>query len=163
VFDWLVKVRYLAGNPWTAAKDPVVIGQAEHMQVDRALSRNAWDTVVEVLTPRAAEPHNQQDRVALAAILLMGDSVLRRAEAASARQDKLKASRHASGVWILTVLGKRSKIRKVPISCRTIDALRAHWRVRGLDIDSTPADLPLLAPLVVPARRRRGHGTDTTT
>lgn len=150
MFDWLVKVRYLAGNPWTAVKDPVVTVQAEDMQVDRALSRNAWDTVVEVLTVRGAEPDNQQDRVALAAILLMGDSGLRRAEAAGARQDKLKASRHASGVWMLTVLGKRSKVRKVPVSGRTIDALRAHWRDRGLDIDGTPADLPLLAPLVVP-------------
>lgn len=149
-FDWLVKVRYLAGNPWTAVKDPIVIEQAEGMQIDRALSTNAWDTVVNVLSERSLAAENQQDRVALAAVLLMGDSGLRRAEAAGARRHNLKPSRHAAGVWMLLVLGKRSKMRKVPVSSRTIDALRSHWRDRDLDFDSQADDLPLLSPIVVP-------------
>lgn len=150
MFDWLVKVRYLAGNPWTAVKDPIVVQQAEGMQVDRALSTGAWDTVVSVLFERGMAAENRQDRVALAAVLLMGDSGLRRAEAAGARRHNLKPSRHAAGVWMLVVLGKRSKMRKVPVSSRTIDALRAHWRDRGLDFDSQTEDLPLLAPVIVP-------------
>jgi len=149
-FDWLVKVRYLAGNPWVAVKDPKVIKHAEEMQIDRALTRAAWDAVVDVLTQRTAAAENHQDRVALAAILLMGDSGLRRAEVAGARRHNMKPSRHAAGVWMLAVLGKRSTIRKVPVSQRTIDALRAHWRDRGLDFDEQPDDLPLLAPIVVP-------------
>jgi len=150
MFDWLVKVRYLAGNPWIAVKDPVVTEQADAMQIDRALSTNAWDTVVNVLSERGLTAENQQDRVALAGILLMGDSGLRRAEVAGARRHNLKPSRHAAGVWMLTVLGKRSKMRRVPVSSRTIDALRAHWRDRDLDFDSQVDDLPLLAPIVVP-------------
>lgn len=150
MFDWLVKVRYLAGNPWTAVKDPVVTEQVDDMQIDRALSTNAWDTVVNVLAERGLTAENRQDRVALAGILLMGDSGLRRAEVAGARRHNLKPSRHASGVWMLTVLGKRSKMRRVPVSTRTIDALRAHWHDRGLDFDSQIEDLPLLAPVVVP-------------
>jgi integrase len=149
-FDWLVKVRYLAGNPWTAVKDPVVVRQAEEMKIDRALTKDAWTTVLEVVGQRAAVEENVRDRIALAAILLMGDSGLRRAEVAGARRHNLKPSRHASGVWMLSVLGKRSTVRKVPVSPETRDALRAHWRDRGLDFDAVTDDLPLLAPVVVP-------------
>ena len=37
-FDYWVKVRYLAGNPWTAVKDPVVVREVDDIQVHRALS-----------------------------------------------------------------------------------------------------------------------------
>jgi integrase len=149
-FDWFVKVRYLAGNPWAAVKDPTVIKQAEEIQIDRALTRSAWNTVVDVLTERASAPENWQDRVALSAILLMGDSGLRRSEVAGARRHNMKPSRHVDGVWMLAVLGKRSKVRKVPVSQRTIEALRAHWRDRDLSFDEQSDDLPLLSPIVVP-------------
>jgi len=163
-FDWLVKVRYLAGNPWVAVKDPTVVKQAEDMQIDRALNRSAWDTVVDVLTQKAITPEHHQDRVALAAILLMGDSGLRRAEVAGARRHNMKPSRHSSGVWMLSVLGKRSSVRKVPVSQRTIDALRAHWRDRGLNFDQQLDDLPLLAPIIIPGTNtaRTKHATGTT-
>lgn len=153
-FDWLVKVRYLSGSPWAAVKDPTVIEQVEKMDIERALPKDLWDKVIDVLSERAAVPENQQDRVALAAILLMGDSGLRRAEAASARRSMLKKSRHGTTVWMLEVLGKRSKMRKVPVSPRTIAALRAHWRDRDADFDAAGIDLPLLAPIVVPATER---------
>ena len=153
-FDWLVKVRYLAGSPWAAVKDPTVVEQVESMNIERALPADLWDKVIGVLENRAAAPENQQDRVALAAILLMGDSGLRRAEAASARREKLKKSRHGKTVWMLEVLGKRSKMRKVPVSPRTIAALRAHWRDRDADFDGQGIDLPLLSPIVVPGTVR---------
>jgi len=153
-FDWLVKVRYLAGSPWAAVKDPTVVEQVDKIDVERALPKDLWDKVIGVLVERAAVPENQQDRVALAAILLMGDSGLRRAEAASARRSMLKKSRHGRTVWMLEVLGKRSKMRKVPVSPRTIAALRAHWRDRDADFDAQGIDLPLLAPIVVPGTER---------
>jgi site-specific recombinase XerD len=153
-FDWLVKVRYLAGSPWAAVKDPTVVEQVEQMDIERALPEDLWDKVIGVLTEKAAIPKNQQDRVALGAILLMGDSGLRRAEAASARRGSLKKSRHGTTVWMLEVLGKRSKMRKVPVSQRTIAALRAHWHDRDADFDSPTNDLPLLAPIVVPETER---------
>jgi len=153
-FDWLVKVRYLAGSPWAAVKDPTVVEQVDKMDVERALPKDLWDKVIGALADRAAFPENQQDRVALASILLMGDSGLRRAEAASARRGALKKSRHGTTVWMLEVLGKRSKMRKVPVSPRTIAALRAHWRDRDADFDTHGIDLPLLAPIVVPGTER---------
>lgn len=163
-FDWLVKVRYLAGNPWVAVKDPKVVKQADEMQIDRALTRTTWDTVIDVLTRLGSTAENYQDRVALAAILLMGDSGLRRAEVAGARRHNMKPSRHASGVWMLSVLGKRSVIRKVPVSQRTVDALRAHWRDRGLDFDQLLEDRPMLAPITIPGTpaSKAKHSAGTT-
>ena len=163
-FDWLVKVRYLAGNPWTAVKDPVVVQEADVMRIDRALTQNAWDGVVDALETRANAPENAQDRVALAAMLLMGDSGLRRSEVAGAQRSKLRPTRYATGVWMLSVLGKRSKVRKVPVSPRTVDALRRHWRDRERDFDAHVEERPLLAPVVVPgtnaAQARHAGGTD---
>jgi len=152
-FDWLVKVRYLAGSPWAAVKDPTVVEQVDAINIERALPKDLWDKVIAVLSERAAIPANQQDRVALAAILLMGDSGLRRAEVASAQREKLKKSRHGTTVWMLEVVGKRSKKRRVPVSPRTVAALRAHWRDRDADFDSHATDLPLLAPIVVPSTK----------
>ncbi|MDY0977723.1 site-specific integrase [Massilia sp. CFBP9012] len=93
---------------------------------------------------------NYQDRVALAAILLMSDSGLRRAEVAGACRHNMKPSRHAAAVWMLSVLGKRSEIRKVPVSQRTVEALRMHWRDRGLDFDQLMEDLPLITQIFIP-------------
>ncbi|NHZ99079.1 phage integrase family protein [Massilia sp. CCM 8734] len=150
-FDYWVKVRYLGGNPWTVVKDPIVVQEVDNIQVDRALSLEGWSAVVDTLTRRGQVDRNVQDRVALAAILLMGDSGLRREEAARAMRLALRPSQHARGVWILTALGKRSKKRLVPVSPRAVAALQAHWRDLGLDFLDPADDAPLFSPVVVPA------------
>lgn len=33
-FEWLVKVRYLAGNPWAAVVDPKPVKRAKRLQVE---------------------------------------------------------------------------------------------------------------------------------
>jgi len=149
-FDYFVKVRYLAGNPWVVVKDPVVDEEVDPIQVDRALSEAAWTACIKVLQQRSEVEGNVRDRVALASILLMGDSGLRRHEAAGAKRSDLKPSRNAAGVWMLKVLGKRRKKRQVPVSPRAVRALRAHWQDRGLAFDNPADDRPLLAPLVIP-------------
>lgn len=150
-FDYLARVRYLGGNPWVAVKDPAVDIEADPIRVDKALSPEAWEAVIAVLEQRAQVRHQAQDRVALAAVLLLGDSGLRRAEAASAMRSALRPSRDAQGVWMLRVLGKGRKRRVVPVSLRTVDALRAHWSDLGLDFDNPLAERPLLSPVVIPA------------
>ena len=73
-----------------------------------------------------------------ATILLMGDSGLRREEAASARRENLKASVYGTlerPVWELTIVGKGQRERTVPVSAATLEALRAHWADRGRDFD----------------------------
>ncbi|VXC90599.1 Integrase (fragment) [Burkholderia sp. 8Y] len=168
-FAWWVDVRYLAGNPWKAVNDPVVIKRERAMRIERALPANLWRKLRDELDVQAAEEggatNGAQWRVVRAAILLMGDSGLRREEAANARREDLRPSSFGTPerpVWELTLVGKGQRERTVPVSTATLGALRAHWLDRGQDFDGvTEEDKhsgPLLSPVVIPwtdASRRR--------
>jgi integrase len=98
----------------------------------------------------------------------MGDSGLRREEAASARREHLRPSSYGTSerpVWELTIVGKGQRERTVPVSAATLNALRAHWLDRAQDFDGATEDDkqsgPLLCPIVIPrtdASRRRHRG-----
>jgi integrase len=87
----------------------------------------------------------------------MGDSGLRREEAADARRGKLRVSIYGTlerPAWELTVIGKRNKGRTVPVSVATLEALKTHWADRGQDF-TAPTNLlnpsaPLLSPVAIP-------------
>jgi site-specific recombinase XerD len=149
-FDWLVKVRYLGGNPWTTVKDPKVAKRRHGMKIERALPKDTWNTLVALLQQRAEVAENRQDRLALAALLLLGDSGLRREEAVTAQRENLEPSCYGHDVWLLSVVGKGHRERLVPVSPRTVQALRAHWIDRDMAFDH-PAKLGfLLAPVSTP-------------
>jgi len=160
-FTWLVDVRYLAGNPWKAVNDPRVVERETAMQIQRALPADLWRRLRSELDRRCAEEGDAklavQWRVVRAALLLMGDSGLRREEAADAQRGKLRVSIYGTlerSVWELTVIGKRNKERTVPVSVATLEALKAHWSDRGRDF-MAPTDLlnpsaPLLSPVAIP-------------
>ncbi|WP_248324880.1 site-specific integrase [Caballeronia sp. Sq4a] len=177
-FTWWVDVRYLAGNPWKAVNDPAVIKRERPMKIERALPADLWRKLRDELDVRSAEEAGatageqwrgsqarMQWRAVRAAILLMGDSGLRREEAASARRENLRPSSFGTierPVWELTVVGKGQRERTVPVSAATLAALRAHWADRGQDFDRATEERneggPLLAPVVIPwtdASRRR--------
>jgi integrase len=183
-FAWLTTVRYLAGNPWSAVADPATITKEVSVQVERALSADLWTTVRHALDQRCGDqllnetPEQvRQWRTSRAAILLMGDSGLRREEAAHARRGDLRPVRQVAPIkagkqvgagggaeveiWALSVLGKRRRQRTVPVSAATLRALRAHWIDRGENFDAALSDAPLIAPLVIPAtltaRAKHGH------
>ncbi|MFL9860045.1 site-specific integrase [Paraburkholderia madseniana] len=164
-FAWLTDVRYLAGNPWRAVHDPVTVTREVPVQVGRALPAGLWTGLRAALDARCARRTNgagtdgdeaeaRQWRTARAAILLMGDSGLRRDEAAHARREDLHLAPQGSGgaaVWALTVTGKRRKQRTVPVSAATVRALREHWVDRGRDFDAPLDSAPLIVPLLIPA------------
>jgi integrase len=180
-FAWLTTVRYLAGNPWSAVTDPATITREVEVQVERALSTDLWTRVRAELDARCdgedlggltpTEDEVRQWRIARAAILLMGNSGVRRDEAPNARRENLSvAVVTASGsstdsssstateqrsVWALGVIGKRRRQRTVPVSAATVAALRAHWADRELDFDVAWAEGPLIAPVVI-------NGTDAS-
>ncbi|RAR48268.1 site-specific recombinase XerD [Paraburkholderia unamae] len=151
-FTWLVDARYLAGNPWKMVNDPVTIEREAKLRVERALPGQLWSDVRRHVQRRSAAAENQRWRIVHALMLLLGDSGLRREEAANARRETLHPYPAADGtdVWALTVTGKRSRERTVPVSTGTVDAIRAHWRDRGEDFDAPTATGPLLSPLVIP-------------
>ncbi|WP_213780796.1 phage integrase family protein [Caballeronia sp. dw_276] len=184
-FAWLTSVRYLGGNPWSAVTDPATLTREVEVQVERALSIDLWTRVRAELDARCngenmggltpTEEEARQWRIARAAILLMGNSGVRRDEAANARRENLSvAVAAATGsptkspadsstspaaeqrpVWALGVIGKRRKQRTVPVNVATVAALRAHWADRELDFDAAWAEGPLIAPVVI-------NGTDAS-
>ncbi|MBK3780036.1 tyrosine-type recombinase/integrase [Paraburkholderia aspalathi] len=174
-FDWLAAVRYLGGNPWITVSDPVVDQKEHHIDIDKALPGYLWaalsqeDGILDrvcarytdaplgrpLLAREAAAPAAQY-RLARAAILLMGSTGLRRAEAASATRDRLKPvprRKNNLSLWELSVLGKRRKWRTVFFSERVVDAIRAHWLDRGHNFDYQMHELAVLSPVVVPATK----------
>jgi integrase/recombinase XerD len=91
-FEWLVRVRYLAGNPWAAVTDPATVVREHAMQIERALPVRLWRKVRAALDARAQQSGlvGARWRAARAAILLMGDSGLRITEASLARREQLR-------------------------------------------------------------------------
>lgn len=168
---YLVNVRYLAGNPWMAVKDPKVTKRTNKIRIEKAIPTTLWaklagsggifdnlcTTPNDELAQRYPMPGAEkwfasQLRVARAAILLMGESGLRREEAASATRGNLKpAPESAKGFWELTVIGKGDKERTVFFPGRVVDAIRAHWDDRGTPFDFAKDTAPLFAPVMVPS------------
>ncbi|WP_454875408.1 phage integrase family protein [Paraburkholderia xenovorans] len=154
-FGWLVSVRYLAGNPWEAVTDPIVVERAEKMKVDRALPASLWQRLRIFIDAQCDPADAAYWRAVRVALLLGGDSGLRREELAKATRERLSPTSFGDAntpIWQLTVIGKRSKERVVPVSPATINALHLHWRDRGLDF-STATSGPLLAPMFIPRTR----------
>ncbi|SDH73527.1 phage integrase family protein [Propionivibrio dicarboxylicus] len=169
-FEWLVNVRYLAGNPWLTVADPAVAKPLTPIQIDKALPKSLWEKLsrsgglldqMAAISPEdlaqryrlrgASRKINlaAQFRLVKAALLLLGDGGLRREEVAFAVRHHLKPIPDSS-LWELDVLGKRNKWRTVFLPNRVIDALRAHWVDRDLDFSFAMVDTPLLSPLVSP-------------
>ncbi|WP_186258926.1 site-specific integrase [Burkholderia gladioli] len=158
-FDWLVRVRYLAGNPWAAVSDPRPVKRLALMRIERALPLDLWTRVrIEVASwSESLAPDAARWRVARALLLVMGDSGLRVSEAAAATREQLSwlpGDGEVPATWWLQVIGKGKKERFVALSAECVDALRAHWTDRGAEFDADQAAGALLAPLVVPLTPR---------
>ncbi|WGS55121.1 site-specific integrase (plasmid) [Paraburkholderia sp. D15] len=151
-FAWLVDVRYLAGNPWQVVKDPVIIERESDLQLERALPALLWYRLRTFIDAQCLPPSATYWRIVRVALLLSGDSGLRREELTVCRRDGMAPTtfcEDGAPVWQLKVLGKRRRERIVPVSPAAVDALRAHWHDRGLDFDTESAG-PLISPLIVP-------------
>jgi integrase len=165
-FEWLVDVRYLASNPWKAVTDPLVVERERDMKIERALPAGLWERMRAYIDTACESESAAQWRTVRAALLLSGDSGLRREELTVCRRESLSPTtlgHDEAHVWQLEVLGKRRRIRTVPVSPEAIDALRAHWRDRGIDFD-TATQGPLIKPGVIPptprAQEKHAEGRD---
>ena len=167
---YLVNVNYLAGNPWKEVKDPKIIIPINKIHIEKALPSSLWkklsspggildvlcDTPEDELRKRYKQRGTKksisaQFRVVRAILLLLGESGLRREEAAKATSATLRpAPESTKGFWELTVVGKGMKERTVFFPGRVVEAIRAHWEDRGFSFEDVPDDTPLFAPLVIP-------------
>lgn len=84
-------MRYLVGNPWKPVNDPKIVQREAAMQIHRALPADLWRRLRNELDKRCNEKGDTklavQWRIVRAAILIMGDSGLRREEAAGAQRN----------------------------------------------------------------------------
>jgi len=167
-FSFLVDVRYLAGNPWVTVTDPKIERPINSLQIDKALPKALWHKLLAALNFLCNEPDfalqqryklrgvastvsmSAQYRLVRAAILLLGETGLRREELAFATRNRLKPVHDSPGLWELDVLGKRSKWRTVYLPTRVIEALQAHWADRGQDFSYALAEIPLISPVIIP-------------
>lgn len=166
-FEWLVRVRYLDGNPWITVPDPVVVEKEVPLAIEKAIPLALWLKLVEAggVLDQACQldaherPNNlvateltrgAQYRLARATMLLIGLTGIRREEAAGARFSSLRITHGQSGpLWELKILGKRMKLRSVFLPPRAQEALLAHWADRRQSYEPTQA-LALLSPLQIP-------------
>ncbi|QDQ82266.1 site-specific integrase [Paraburkholderia megapolitana] len=158
-FDWFVDVRYLAGNPWRAVRDPRPVKRATAMKIERALPATLWASTRVFVSGQCEGdgPDAPRWRAAHALQLLMGDSGLRVAEAAAATRDFLQhlpADGDMAASWQLGVIGKGDKERIVPASAACVAAIAAHWADRGEDFGDASSTRALIAPLVIPPTPR---------
>jgi integrase len=148
-----------------------VVKREHLMRIERALPAALWRKLRNELDVRSAEAGAMQWRAVRAAILLMGDSGLRREEVAIALRQNLRPSFYGTldrPIWELTIVGKRQQERTVPVSTATLDALRAHWVDRRKAFDASEEHVapsgPLVAPTIIPwtdaSRQRHRAGSN---
>ena len=167
---YLVNVNYLMGNPWKEVNDPKVITPINKLRIEKALPTSLWKKLSGpggILDELCFSPEDElrqrypttganksvaaQFRVARAMLLLLGESGLRREEAATATRESLRPAPESSkGFWELSVVGKGKKARTVFFPGRVVDAIRAHWDDRGTSFDEADKDTPIFAPVVIP-------------
>ena len=142
---WLVSVRYLSANPFAAGKAPIDT-RLKPQYPDKALSPSHWPALIQASQIRMTDSQKPHHRLMHAALLLIGDSGLRRSEAASAERQNLRAI--SDSRWMLSVMGKGNKWRDVVVSERTVQALETHWKDRDTDFFKNAEGKPLLSPVV---------------
>jgi site-specific recombinase XerD len=171
-FTALWKNSYLTGNPLTSLKS--VHTKTRAMDTSRALSRADLLWLRESLDDLPGLESTNLTRAALARrtrliLHLLLTTGMRREEVATARFARLEKAvvggAEQDDEWLLPVVGKGKKERKVPLSGAVVRMIREHHedavRIRRLSTDkgvekrvaAVDADPPLICSLQAPVRK----------
>ncbi|MGI4856778.1 MAG: tyrosine-type recombinase/integrase [Janthinobacterium lividum] len=146
-FAWLVKMRYLDHNPWDGLTSTEAEKAAVGMKAYHALTRSQWEALFACIDARATNAAGERARFL---VLLAYATGLRIAEIGQATLGDLNVKwidDQFGEAWTLTVIGKRSKRRTVPMQRFVMTALARYLDVRGLPNDPRESDAgtPLIA------------------
>lgn len=126
MYRFLQDQQYLHGNPWTGVALPR--GSKPRLHVERSLTREQWQALDAYLRERAAtDPAAAQCRWEMRFLYTTG---LRLHEAIGARFAHLEPLDAPAGGWLLHVVGKGGRERRVPVPDELID--EASRRLTGL-------------------------------
>jgi integrase/chorismate mutase len=145
--DWLVKMRYLDGNPWAEIKRGLVDGdEIAPPPTSRAFTREASEALLAAL-PDPSQPGQTRTGFIIAFTQLTG---LRAMELLRATVGDVK---HADFGRKLSVIGKGRKPRLVTLTRPAIAVLEQYLSSRGLPpLDECDPKTPLVASLTDPGR-----------
>jgi site-specific recombinase XerD len=155
MFTFLVGQRYLETNPFAALAPPLVASR--QIDAHHAFTREQWQLILE----HARTLPDPQKRLRMLVILIVGyATALRRAELAATLAGHLELVPIGQGElgWELVVLGKGSKLRRVPMAAEAMQILGLYFESRGFGSDphEWPKDAPLIARLPSEAKFKDG-------
>ncbi|MBF6989414.1 phage integrase family protein [Cupriavidus sp. IK-TO18] len=144
LYRFLVDQNYLMGNPWHGVHAPR--SATPKLDVGRSLTQAQWEFVQAQLT--ALPPTSANARLQFALPLLYATG-LRLSEAVAATTDHLEwvslprpgTAERIEGWW-LEVLGKGTKLRRIPVSPAVVDRLGHYLASRGFEADPAKGRLP---------------------
>lgn len=140
MYTWMVKGGRLKGNPVALVRKP----QAPHdPTIKRLLPEEGIALAFEAINLTKSPRKRARDHFMLSLFYLTG---VRTFEGTTSNMSSIHRS--ASGTWWLNVLGKRNKIRDVPISDELYQDLQLYREAFGL-----PRDIPSKDPTPPPGRQ----------
>jgi site-specific recombinase XerD len=153
MFEFLVGQRYLESNPFAALAPPLVASR--QIDAHHSFTREQWKWLLE----HASALPDQERRLRICVILIVGyATALRRSELAATLAGHLELVPIGQGEmgWELVVIGKGSKMRRVPIAPEALVILREYFESRRLGSEPTdwPKDAPLIARLQSESNQR---------
>jgi site-specific recombinase XerD len=148
MYTWMVKGGRLKGNPVALVRKP----EAPHDNtIKRLLPEEGIALAFEAISLTKSPRKRARDHFMLSLFYLTG---VRTFEGTMSNMSSIHRS--ASGTWWLTVLGKRNKIRDVPISDELYQDMQLYREAFGLPRDIPTKDpTPLL--LAANCKLKRAH------
>jgi site-specific recombinase XerD len=148
MYTWMVKGGRLKGNPVALVRKP----EAPHDHtIKRLLPEEGIALAFDAISLTKSPRKRARDHFMLSLFYLTG---VRTFEGTTSNMSSIHRS--ASGTWWLTVLGKRNKVRDVPISDELYQDLQLYREAFGLPRDIPSKDpTPLL--LAANSKLKRAH------
>jgi integrase len=145
--EWLVKQRYLDSNPFDGLP-PLPNPQKQALQVERALDEEQWQGLLDYCALCEAEPPQgrapRDYRRIWIALQLAYCTGLRLAELAGATFGDLRYKSRNGGQWWLSVLGKGSRQREVPLPDELVAELKQYAKERGVTWGIPDSSVPII-------------------
>ena len=151
---WLSAANYIEGNPWVLVNrdlgdDPKALRGSED-PTSRAFTPEGWLALTQQVEADAsrARPRDQESANRHRWLLTFGECCgLRVSEMLGAKIGDLRQTDEG---YVLSVYGKGRRRRAVPVPSRAIEATRQYLATRGLSIDASCNDAPLLGAVGSP-------------